>query len=141
MATAHIGEPVSRVDGRAKVTGGAKYAAEYSAPGLAHGVVVSSAAARGRITRIDATDALALPGVLRVFTHENVPRLARRDKSWRDQVAPPGSPFRPLHDDEIKFSAQPVALVVAETFGLARSSSKSVAWASRSYSTRTSDAA
>src|SRR5437870_4687842 len=120
MTTAHIGKPVSRVDGRAKVTGGAKYAAEYNAPDLAHGYVVSSEVTRGRIARIDADEALEVPGVLQVFTHENTPRLARSDKSYRDDVAPPGSPFRPLHDDEIMFSAQPVALVVADSLELAR---------------------
>src|SRR5207248_2639466 len=120
MTTAHIGKPISRVDGRAKVTGGAKYAAEYNVPNLAYGWVISSAAARGKITAIDAAEALALPGVLQVFTHENAPTLARSDKSWRDEVAPPGSPFRPLYDAEVKFSAQPIALVVAETFELAR---------------------
>src|SRR5204863_6661840 len=67
MTTAHVGKPVSRVDGRAKVSGTAKYAAEYSAPALLHGVVVSSTIARGRITKIDASEALALDGVLEVF--------------------------------------------------------------------------
>lgn len=120
MTTAHIGKPTSRVDGRAKVTGAAKYAAEYNVPNLAYGYVVSSAVAKGKITAIDASGALALPGVLQVFTHENTPRLAWLDRSWRDELAPPGSPFRPLHDSEIKYSAQPVALVVADTFELAR---------------------
>ena len=46
MSTAHIGQPVNRVDGRAKVTGEAKYAAEYATPGLAYGWVVSSPIAR-----------------------------------------------------------------------------------------------
>jgi xanthine dehydrogenase YagR molybdenum-binding subunit len=118
--TAYIGKRVSRVDGRAKVTGEAKYAGEHHVPNLAYGQVISSAVAKGRITRIDASLALALPGVLQVFTHENTPRLARSERSYRDDVAPPGSPFRPLHDDEIKFSGQPIALVVAETFELAR---------------------
>ena len=120
MTTAHIGQPTDRVDGRAKVTGAAKYAAEYHVPDLVYGVVVSSAIAKGTITRIDAADALALDGVLQVFTHENAPRLPRSDSSDRDEVAPPGSPFRPLDDAEIKYSAQPVALVVATTFELAR---------------------
>src|SRR5947209_20483113 len=120
MMTAHIGKPTSRVDGRAKVTGEAKYAAEYNVPDLAYGYVVSGAVARGKITRIDAADALELPGVVQVFTHENTPRLARSDKSYRDEVAPPGSPFRPLHDGKIQYSAQPVALVVADSFELAR---------------------
>lgn len=120
MNTQHIGKPTSRVDGRAKVTGAAKYAAEYNVPGLVYGVVVSSSIAKGKITRIEAAGALRLPGVLQVFTHENSPQLAESDDSYRDDVAPPGSPFRPLYSDEIKYSAQPVALVVADSFELAR---------------------
>jgi xanthine dehydrogenase YagR molybdenum-binding subunit len=124
--TAYIGKRVSRVDGRAKVTGEAKYAAEHSVPGLAYGVVISSPIARGKITRVDATAALAISGVLQVFTHENAPRLARSDKSYRDDVAPPGSSFRPLHDDAIRFSGQPIGLCVAETFELARHAASKV---------------
>ena len=120
MTTNYIGRPISRVDGRAKVTGAAKYAGEYNVPNLAYGCVVSSAIAKGRIKSIDADEALRLEGVLQVFTHENSPRLAQSDQSYTDQVAPPGSPFRPLYDDEIKYSAQPVALVVAENFEIAR---------------------
>jgi xanthine dehydrogenase YagR molybdenum-binding subunit len=120
MATNYIGQPINRVDGRAKVTGAAKYAAEYNVPNLVYGHVVSSAIAKGRIRNIDASDALRLKGVLQVFTHENAPRPGQSDQSYTDQVAPPGSPFRPLYDDEIKYSAQPVALVVAENFELAR---------------------
>ena len=120
MTTNYIGQPLSRVDGRAKVTGQAKYAAEYNVPGLAYGVVVSSVIAKGRITKIDASKALRFGGVLQVFTHENAPHTASDDQSYKDEVAPPGSPFRPLRDDRIMFSGQPVALVVAETFELAR---------------------
>jgi xanthine dehydrogenase YagR molybdenum-binding subunit len=120
MATNYIGRPISRVDGRAKVTGAAKYAAEYNVPNLAYGYVVSSAIAKGRIKKIDASAALGLKGVLQVFTHENTPRLGQSDQSYTDQLAPPGSPFRPLHGHEIMYSAQPVALVVAENFELAR---------------------
>ena len=99
-ATSYLGKPTSRVDGRAKVTGTAKYAAEYNVAGVAHGVVVSSAIAKGRIKRIDAADALAVEGVLDVFTHEHRPALASSDEKYKDEVAPPGSPFRPLYDDE-----------------------------------------
>ncbi|MCK8785492.1 xanthine dehydrogenase family protein molybdopterin-binding subunit [Roseomonas sp. NAR14] len=116
----HIGTPTSRVDGRAKVTGTARYAAEYVAPDLAYGVVVSSPVARGKIRAIDASAALAVPGVVQVFTHENRPSLAWFSRSWQDEVAPPGSPFRPLYDKEIHYSGQPVALVVAEEFEAAR---------------------
>ncbi|GAA6619497.1 xanthine dehydrogenase family protein molybdopterin-binding subunit [Scytonema sp. NUACC26] len=120
MSTSYIGQPTSRVDGHAKVTGEAKYAAEFNVPNLTYGYVVSSEIAKGRITKIDASDALNLEGVLQVFTHENAPGTAWFDQSYKDETAPPGSPFRPLHEDKIRYSGQPVALVVAETFELAR---------------------
>ena len=115
-----IGTPLSRVDGVAKVTGGARYAAEYPAPNLLYGVVVSSTITKGRISAIDDAEARAVPGVVEVVTHENRPNTARRDSQYEDQVAPPGSPFRPLYDNEVQFAMQPVALVVAETFEAAR---------------------
>lgn len=120
MTTNYIGQPISRVDGRAKVTGQAKYAGEYNVPNLAYGVVVSSAIAKGQIKNIDTSEALSLDGVINVFTHENAPRTAWLDRSYRDDIAPPGSPFHPLKDDEVLFSGQPVAIVVAENFELAR---------------------
>jgi xanthine dehydrogenase YagR molybdenum-binding subunit len=119
-ATSYLGKPTSRIDGRAKVTGLAKYAAEYNVSGLAHGCVVSSAIAKGRIKRIHTADALSVDGVLAVFTHEHRPKLASSHEKYTDEVAPSGSPFRPLYDDKILFSGQPVALVVAEEFEIAR---------------------
>src|SRR5215213_7813989 len=116
----YVGSPRSRVDGPAKVTGAAKYAAEFTAPDLAFGYVVSSAVARGRIAQIDIAAAQAVPGVLKVFTHENRPRTAWFNSSYQDEVAPPGTPFRPLYDERIHYSGQPIALVVAETFEVAR---------------------
>ena len=118
--TSVLGKPASRIDGRVKVTGAAKYAAEYNVAALAHGVVVSSAIAKGRIKRIHTADALSVEGVLDVLTHEHRPELASTDEKYKDEVAPPGSPFRPLYDDRIHFSGQPVALVVAEEFEIAR---------------------
>jgi xanthine dehydrogenase YagR molybdenum-binding subunit len=117
----YIGTPTSRVDGRAKVTGAAKYAAELNAPGLAHGSVVTSTIAKGRIARIDASRALGVAGVIEVLTHENRPPMADDDRSYHDDAAPEeGSPFRPLYGDRIMFSGQPVALVVAEDWETAR---------------------
>jgi xanthine dehydrogenase YagR molybdenum-binding subunit len=118
--TTYIGTPTSRVDGRAKVTGAAKYAAEFNAPGLAHASVVTSRIAKGRIARIDASKALSVDGVLDVLTHQNRPPMANTDSAYADEVAPQGSPFRPLYDGEIRFSGQPVALVVAEEPEIAR---------------------
>ena len=120
MSTKSIGKPVSRVDGPAKVTGAAKYAAEFNAPNLAHGFVVNSKIAKGRIKKIDRTAALAVPGVIEVFTHDNRPTVTSSPGKYADETAPPGSPFRPLYDDQILFAGQPIALVVAEEFEVAR---------------------
>jgi xanthine dehydrogenase YagR molybdenum-binding subunit len=120
MSETYFGTPRSRIDGRAKVTGAARYAGEFTAPNLAHGYVVSSAIARGRVLGMDTAAARALPGVLEIFTHANRPGTAWLSVNYQDEVAPPGSPFRPLYSDRIQFSGQPVALVVAEDFDTAR---------------------
>ncbi|MCA1525269.1 xanthine dehydrogenase family protein molybdopterin-binding subunit [Bradyrhizobium yuanmingense] len=112
---AYVGTSTSRVDGRAKVTGAAKYAGEFAADGLLHGFVVEASIARGRIARLDTSEALKVKGVVDVLTHEHRPPLADKDEAWKDEVAPEkGSPFRPLYDERVKFNGQPIALVVAE---------------------------
>ena len=116
----HVGSPRSRVDGRLKVTGAAKYAAEYNVPGLLIGYVVSSPIAKGRLVRIDTAAAEAVPGVVRVYTHQNRPLPPGGDEAYQDAVAPPGHPFRPLLNDRVLYSGQPIALVVAEDFATAR---------------------
>jgi xanthine dehydrogenase YagR molybdenum-binding subunit len=116
----YIGTATSRVDGRAKVTGAAKYAAEFNVPGLAHASVVSSTIGKGRILRIDTSAAMQVQGVIDVLTHENRPHMADTDEGYNDDVAPGGSPFRPLYDGNILFNGQPVAVVVAEAAETAR---------------------
>jgi len=116
----YIGTSQSRIDGIAKVTGAAKYAAEFNAPGLLHGGIVASTIAKGRITHIDTSGAKRVAGVIDVITHENRPPMADDDKAYKDDVAPWGSPFRPLYDDKVMFNGQPIALVVAETSEAAR---------------------
>lgn len=117
---AYVGTATSRVDGRAKVTGSAKYAGEFTAEGLLHGFVVESTSPCGRIARLDTGEALKVEGVLDVLTHANRPQLADKDEAWKDEVAPEGSPFRPLYDDAIKFNGQPIALVVARDWETAK---------------------
>ncbi len=115
-----IGTPLPRIDALAKVTGTARYAAEHGAADLLHGVVVNTVVARGRIRSIDTQAALALEGVVEVITHLNRPKMRSMDLFYKDMTAPAGSPFKPLHDDEIHYSGQPVALVVATTLEVAR---------------------
>jgi xanthine dehydrogenase YagR molybdenum-binding subunit len=119
--TSYIGSPTSRVDGRDKVTGAAKYAGEFNASDLVHASVVGSTIAKGRIASIDASEAMKIGGVIAVLSHENRPRMADSDEAYKDDVAPErGSPFRPLYDNRIMFNGQPIALVLAEDSETAR---------------------
>ena len=114
------GGAVSRVDGRAKVTGDARYAAEYASPDQLYGVVVSGTIAKGRILDIDIEEAMLLDGVVEVMSHLNRPKVRSFDIAYKDMTAPAGSPFRPFYNDRVLYSGQPVALVLAETFEAAR---------------------
>ena len=109
-----IGAPLDRVDGVAKVTGGARYAAEFEPSGTAYAVMIQSTVARGRIVRLDTGDAERAPGVLLVMTHRNAPRLPNGGKT---ELNPPaGRTLSLLQDDAIHYNGEPVALVVADAF-------------------------
>jgi len=114
------GDSISRIDGPAKVTGQARYAAEQSAPDMAYGVVVNSTIAKGRITHLHLDEARAVPGVLDILSHLHRPKTRKLDLFYKDMTAPGGSPFKPFYSDGVLYSGQPVALVLAETFEAAR---------------------
>jgi xanthine dehydrogenase YagR molybdenum-binding subunit len=109
-----IGQPISRVDGRLKVTGGARYTADIPFVGAMHGAIVHSTIANGRTVSIDTIAAEKAPGVLAVFTHHNMPRMNPTPKPW-SHLHPHGQSYLPLQDDQIHYAGQPIALVVAET--------------------------
>ncbi|MFJ7768534.1 xanthine dehydrogenase family protein molybdopterin-binding subunit [Streptomyces sp. NPDC097107] len=111
-----LGAPVERREGREKVTGTARYAAEYDSPGRAQAWPVPAAVARGRVTGVDPAPALAMPGVLAVLTHENAPRLGEPDDSTLALLQSPHVPHRGWF----------VGLVVAETLEAARAGAAAV---------------
>ncbi|HEU4598043.1 MAG TPA: xanthine dehydrogenase family protein molybdopterin-binding subunit [Pyrinomonadaceae bacterium] len=119
----YIGKEMSRVDGVAKVTGRAKYAAEFQVPNIAYGFIVLGTVAKGTIKTLDTREAERAPGVIRVFTHLNAPKLGPKAAT---EDSPPRATeerdksFRALQSDRIFFNGQPVALVVAETYEQAR---------------------
>ncbi|MGA5200414.1 xanthine dehydrogenase family protein molybdopterin-binding subunit [Streptomyces variegatus] len=115
---AAVGAPLSRVDGRLKVTGKAQYAAEFDVDGAVHAVIVDASIGRGRITSIDTGAAEAQPGVLRVIHHGNAPKLPYRDNTGSNN--PPGRRQRVFQDDRVLFHGQPVAVVVATTLEAAQ---------------------
>jgi xanthine dehydrogenase YagR molybdenum-binding subunit len=107
-----VGQPISRVDGWLKVTGSARYTADIPVDALAHGALVYSTIANGRIVSIGTAAAEKAPGVLVVLTHKNMPRM--NPQTW-SHLRPQGQTYLPLQDDQIHYAGQPVALVVAET--------------------------
>ncbi len=102
----------SRVDGRLKVTGAAKYSAEYALPGMAYGVLVGSTITKGTITSIDTKKAETAPGVLAVISHFNCPKVPGYDSA---DPAVKG-PLKIFHDNKIVYNGQPIAVVVADSF-------------------------
>ena len=112
MSSTIIGQPLNRVDGRLKVTGGARYAAEVPVKNLAYAVLVQSTIGKGRIAEIDTSAADKATGVLLVLTYRNAPKPAS-DKSSPNQ---PGEAYPLLQDDKIHYNGQHIAVVVAESF-------------------------
>jgi len=109
-----IGQPISRFDGRLKVTGAARYTADIRLADATHAAIVHSTIANGRTVSIDTTAAERAPGLVAVFTHRTMPRMNPTPKPW-SHLHPHGQSYLPLQDDQIHYAGQPVALVVAGT--------------------------
>ncbi len=109
-----IGQPISRIDGRLKVSGAARYTADIPIADVVYGVIVQSTIANGRTVSIDTAVAEQAPGVLAVFTHRNMPRMNPTPRPW-SHLHPHGQSYLPLQDDRILYADQPIALVVATT--------------------------
>ncbi|MFE1601141.1 xanthine dehydrogenase family protein molybdopterin-binding subunit [Methylobacterium sp. ID0610] len=108
----NLGQPLTRREGRLKVTGAAHYAADHHPDGMLHAVLATSTIARGRVVSLDVAAAQAHPGVVAVMTPENAPPLARHP----DEKADPFT-FRMelLQDSRVRYPGQAIAVVIAET--------------------------
>jgi len=114
---ANMGKPEPRIDGRLKVTGEARYGSDFPLNNAAYAFLITSPIAKGRITGMDLSEANAVPGVLKIFTHADVAGLhkvpfstggAGSIGSWQDMGPEIG------HDGQI------VGMVVADAFEAAR---------------------
>ena len=115
MSAAVTGQPVTRLDGRPKVTGAATYAAEFQRPKVSYGALIQSDIASGRVAKVDISPAKSAPGVIGILTRENAPHF----RAFPDDFRKPGAPGEsrvPLQDDNIYWAGQHLGLVVAETF-------------------------
>lgn len=116
----YIGKEMKRVEGVAKVTGRAKFAAEFELPHMAFGYLCESAVGKGTIRNLDVSAAESAPGVLKVISHLNLRKLLPQPQ---EQEKKDGIGFSAFRSPEIYFSGQPIALVVADTFEQARAAS------------------
>ena len=108
----NIGQPLTRLDGVLKVTGGARYAADHHPPGMLYAVLAVSSIARGRVDFLDVDAAKAHPGVVDVMTPANKPALAQDPDAKTNPFM-----FRLdlLQNDRVRYAHQPIAVVIAAT--------------------------
>ncbi|HWC44667.1 MAG TPA: xanthine dehydrogenase family protein molybdopterin-binding subunit, partial [Casimicrobiaceae bacterium] len=119
-----VGTPINRVDGALKVMGAAQYTAEVAVEGLLYGMIVTSTIARGEIDEIDTSAADMTPGVIRVMTPDNTPKLESLQKYEREGGKgtggsgggrPTGRALSLFQDRRVEYNGQPIALVIAES--------------------------
>ncbi|MFB7558969.1 xanthine dehydrogenase family protein molybdopterin-binding subunit [Streptomyces brevispora] len=121
--TGVVGSGRTRVEGLDKVTGAARYAGEIPFAELAHGWLVLSTVARGRVRPVDDAAVLAMPGVLAVLHHGNAPRV---DTDYIGMLGRPNPVVGLFQNDRVPFVGWPVALVVAETSEQAREAAEAL---------------
>ena len=124
VTTTGVGKPVSRIDGVAKVTGGASFSADALPAHLAWGVFALSPVAKGELSKIDLTEANKVPGVIKIYTHTNLPKIK------------PGKPFAlggsmaqsfmPLTTAKVAYEGQQIAYVVADMLEAAEEAARLV---------------
>src|ERR1700675_520781 len=118
-----IGKSPARADAWEKVRGRPIYAADFSLPGMLHSRIVRSPYSSARIVRIDVEAARALPGVVAVLTHEDVPRNElRMELPGRMAEATAGAVLATqpvLAEERVRFQGEPVVAIAAETPELA----------------------
>jgi len=113
-----------RIDGRQKVTGEARYGSDFAPGALAWAFLKTSDIAKGRIVDLDERAARALPGVLEVLSYRNVGELINPGKLVQKGYM--GSTIQPLRSGQVLYAGQIVAVVVAETFEVAREAARLV---------------
>ena len=110
------GKGIDRLDARLKVLGKATYAAEFATANIAFGVIVGAGGGKGKLSALDTAAAEKAPGVIVVLSHKNAPKLPGAAKKGEgiDRVV------QIFQDDQVHYSLQPIALVVADTIEHAR---------------------
>src|SRR4051794_38643533 len=107
-----VGKPLSRVDGRDRVTGAARYTYDVQLPGMLYAVVLRSPHPHARLVKVDTSKAEKLPGVRAAISRNNAPEI-----SWYAGMST-------LFDSELRFVGEEVAAVAADDLDTARDALK-----------------
>ncbi|WP_158787418.1 xanthine dehydrogenase family protein molybdopterin-binding subunit [Granulicella sp. L46] len=110
-----IGTPVSRLDGPQKVSGTARFAAEFPLERMVYAALNYSTIAKGRIRELHTAEAAAAPGVVLVMTHLNAPRMTRVPLFGSNAKAAGGDDLPIMQDERIHWNGEPIAVVLAES--------------------------
>ena len=116
----YVGQPIDRQDGRLKVTGEARYAAEFDVEGVTHAVLVQSTIAAGSVVAFETAAAEKMPGVISVITQHNAGKLNQKAGAKQSVDHPL------LQDGRITYNGQHVAVVIADTFERATAAASAV---------------
>jgi carbon-monoxide dehydrogenase large subunit len=109
-----VGQSIKRREDPRLLTGHGAYVDDVPVAGVLHVAFLRSQVARGRIARLDARAARALPGVRAVLTAADLNPIAGPMKPTM-LLAAPGAPLRPLADGDVRFVGEPIAVVVADS--------------------------
>ena len=123
-----VGQPIPRHDARDKVNAVTAYAADFALPGMLHAFVLRSPYPSARITRLESTRALAMPGVAAVLTARDVPKnaLATDVPGQTTTVGPLRATLHVLAEGRVRHQGEPVALIAAETLAQAHAAAQAV---------------
>src|SRR6266702_1296191 len=116
----NMGAPAPRYDARLKVTGQARYPADTPVANPAYAVLVTSTIAKGTLTSFDLEDARAVPGILNIFTAEDMSALKTVEFGARCSTSIQNLGPELLHAGQI------IAIVVGDTFEAAREAARRV---------------
>ncbi|MES1925353.1 xanthine dehydrogenase family protein molybdopterin-binding subunit [Salinisphaera sp. T31B1] len=119
MSNPIIGAALPRIEGPDKLTGRARYAADFHPQDMTYAYGVFSTISNGRIVSIDTAAAMKCPGVIEIFHHDNFPALHHSPGKFPEENVVDEKRI-PFEDDVVYHSGQFVALVVADTFEHAR---------------------
>ena len=111
MTSRFVGQRVARREDARFLTGRGRYVDDVALPEMVHAAFCRSDVARGRIVSVDATEAMAIPGITAVFVATDLNPLVHDFLVDGEAALGGHRPFRLLADDDVRYAGEPVAMV------------------------------